>query len=50
VLVDEGFQDGGEFFLLAAGKLRSGFKKSAHLAGGARSSSLSSVGVVLTAE
>lgn len=50
VLIDEGFEDGGELFLLAAGRLRGRFEKAVHLAGRARSSSISSVGVVLTAE
>lgn len=50
VVRDEGFEQGGNLLLLAAGKLRSGLEKSTHLAGGTGSSSLSAVVVVLTAE
>lgn len=50
VMSDEGFEQGGDLLLLAAGKLRSGLEKSAHLAGRTDSSSLSSVVVVLTTE
>ena len=41
MLVDEGFEYGGELFLLAAGKLRGRFKKSTHLVGGPCSAFLS---------
>ena len=47
---DEGFEQGSNLLLLAAGKLRSGLKKSTHLAGRTGSPSLSAVGVVLTTE
>ena len=50
MLVDEGFADGSELLLLAAGKLRSGLEEAADLAGWTGTSSLSAVGVVLTSE
>src|SRR6266566_2513016 len=34
VVSNEGFKQGGDLLLLAAGQLRSGLEKSAHLAGG----------------
>jgi hypothetical protein len=43
VMSDEGFEQGGNLLLLAAGKLRSGLEKSTHLAGWTGSSSLSAV-------
>lgn len=43
VLIDEGFEDGGQLLLLTAGQLRGGFEKLFHLTGWTRATLFRSI-------